>query len=206
MQSLRSSDSSHVPLTWDGAPVATWANVVTAVRTIASVVIGIVGVHERSMTLLVIAYAVYWVGDSLDGNVARWLDRETRLGAVFDILSDRACSAVLIGGLFVVRPEWSPALGVYFLQFMVVDCMLTLAFLHWPIVSPNYFYKVDRRIWQLNWSVPAKTANTTLLVVVLLIAPVAVATALAIVQLAVKLWSSHRMLRIAARDDACSTT
>lgn len=206
MHLLRSSDSAYVPLTWGGAPVATWANLVTAVRTVASIVIGIVGVLEASMTLLVIAYAVYWVGDSLDGNVARWMHHETRLGAVFDVLSDRACSAVLIGGLFVVRPEWAPALGVYFLQFMVIDCMLTLAFLRWPIVSPNYFYTVDRRIWQLNWSVPAKTANTTLLLVVLLIAPVVVATVLAVAQLAVKVWSSHRMLRIAARDDACSTT
>lgn len=184
------------PLAWDGAPVATLANLVTAVRTVASVVLGVVGVLEASMTLLVVAYAIYWVGDSLDGNVARWLHHETRLGAVFDIVSDRACSAVLIGGLFVVRPEWAPALTVYFLQFMVVDAILTLGFLHWPIVSPNYFHRVDRTLWRVNWSVPAKTANTTLLLVVLLVAPVWVATTLAAAQLLVKLWSCERMLRL----------
>ncbi|EFQ81927.1 CDP-alcohol phosphatidyltransferase [Aeromicrobium marinum DSM 15272] len=198
------SPAPSATFVWDGAPVATWANLVTTVRTAGAVVLGVVGLLEASELLLAIAYGVYWVGDSLDGNVARWTGGETRLGAVYDIVSDRACSAVLIGGLLVVRPDFAPALVIYLLQFMVIDMMLSLGFLHWPLVSPNYFHRVDRVLWRWNWSVPAKTANTTLLLVLLLVAPVAVATVVAVVQLAVKVWSAHRMLTIAAAGQTCS--
>ena len=37
---------------------------------------------------------------------------------------------------------------------------LSLAFMAWPIRSPNYFYVVDRRIWLWNWSRPGKAANS----------------------------------------------
>lgn len=190
--------------TWGGEPVATWANLVTTVRTIAAVILGIIGLLESSELLLAIAYGVYWVGDSLDGNVARWTGGETRLGAVYDIVSDRACSAILIGGLLVVRPDFAPALAIYFLQFMVVDMLLSLGFLHWPLNSPNYFYRVDRLLWRWNWSIPAKAANTTLLLVLLLTTPIVVPTVVAVVQLAVKLWSADRLLRLAAAGVPCS--
>ena len=45
---------------------------------------------------------------------------------------------------------------------MVIDGFLSLAFLAWPITSPNYFYVVDRRLWLLNWSHPGKAVNSGL--------------------------------------------
>ena len=54
--------------------------------------------------LLALAYAVYWVGDILDGWSARRLGQETRLGAVLDIVSDRACTSVLCVGLLAHLP------------------------------------------------------------------------------------------------------
>jgi len=178
----------------DLGPWRTWANLVTLVRTVASIVLAVVGVVEASLPLLVVAYAVYWVGDSLDGNVARWLDQETRLGAVFDLCSDRANSLLLIGGLLALHPEFAWPLGIYIVQFMVIDTLLTLSFLCWPIVSPNHFHQVDLLVYRLNWSIPAKTANTTLLIVLLVVAPVWVATAVAVGQLVVKVWSGIRVL------------
>jgi phosphatidylglycerophosphate synthase len=183
----------------------TWANLATVVRTVGSVVLALLGIVEQSLPLLVLSYGVYWVGDSLDGNLARWLRQETRFGAVLDIVSDRANSALLIGGLLALRPEFAWPLGIYFLQFMVVDLVLTLSFLCWPLVSPNHFHRVDRTVWTLNWSVPAKTLNTTLLIVVLLVAPVGVATVVAVAQLAVKLGSAvrvHTLLRDGTSLDA----
>ena len=41
---------------------------------------------------------------------------------------------------------------VFLLSFMVLDTMLSLAFLCWPVLSPNYFHLVDRRVWVFNWS------------------------------------------------------
>lgn len=181
--------------------IRTWANLATLLRTVAAIVLTLAAIVDRSLVLLVLAYAVYWVGDSLDGNLARWLHQETRIGAVFDIVSDRANSSLLIAALLMLHPEFACPLGIYFVQFMVVDLLLTLSFLRWPLVSPNHFHRVDRTVWALNWSVPAKTANTTLLVVLLLVAPVWVATVVATVQLLVKLASGVRVLELLAQSD-----
>jgi CDP-diacylglycerol--glycerol-3-phosphate 3-phosphatidyltransferase len=80
---------------------------------------------------------------------------------------------------------------------MVVDTFLSIAFLAWPIRSPNYFYVVDRTIWLWNWSKPAKAVNSALFAVLLLVTGwvwlgLAIATAL----LALKCWSVVRLLRI----------
>ena len=56
--------------------MATPATLVTGVRTVAAVVLAGVAAHQGSLKLLVIALAVYWAGDSLDGFVARtWAAR-----------------------------------------------------------------------------------------------------------------------------------
>jgi len=182
-------------------PVATPANAVTLVRTVAAVGIGVWALVEASLPLVAAGYAVYWVGDILDGAVARWLRQETRQGAVFDVVSDRACTGVLAAGFVAVRPQAAVPLGVFLVQFMVLDCLLTLAFLHWPIVSPNYFWVVDRTVWRLNWSPPAKAANTGVVVVCLALGWVVAATVVAVLVTLVKLWSLravHRLVDIRA--------
>jgi len=177
-------------------PVATPANAVTLVRTVAAVGIGVWALVEASLPLVAAGYAVYWAGDILDGAVARWLRQETRQGGVFDVVSDRACTSVLAAGFLVVRPEAAVPLGVFLVQFMVLDCMLTLAFLHWPIVSPNYFWVVDRTVWRLNWSPPAKAANTGAVVVFLALDWVVAATVVAVLVTLVKLWSLRAVGRL----------
>jgi phosphatidylglycerophosphate synthase len=177
-------------------PVATPANAVTLVRTVAAVGIGVCGLVEASLPLVGVGYAVYWVGDILDGAVARLLHQETRWGAVFDLVADRACTSVLAAGFLAVRPETAVPLGVFLVQFMVLDCLLTLAFLHWPIVSPNYFWVVDRSVWRLNWSPPAKTANTGAVVVCLALDWVVAATVVAVLVTLVKLWSLQAVRRL----------
>jgi CDP-diacylglycerol--glycerol-3-phosphate 3-phosphatidyltransferase len=189
-------------LTLGGAPVLNWPNLITAVRVVGAIVVGFMAFLQASWVLLLIAYGIYWLGDTADGRVARALDQETRFGAVFDILSDRASSTICIATLILIRPEFAPALGVYFVQFMVVDALLTLGFLHWPwLVSPNYFYRVDRLIYLLNWSTIAKACNTGLLIVLLLVLwwvhwPLWIAVVVASIQLVVKLWSGYRMVAL----------
>jgi phosphatidylglycerophosphate synthase len=186
----------EVPRPLPVEPVVTAANVVTLVRTVAAVAIAVVALVEESLPLVAVGYGVYWVGDILDGAVARLRHQETRQGAVFDVVSDRACTSVLAAGFVVVRPESALPLAVFLVQFMVLDCMLTLTFLHWPIVSPNYFHVVDRRVWLLNWSQPAKAANTGAVVVFLALGWIAVATAVALVVVVVKLWSLREVARL----------
>ena len=179
-------------------PFATVPNMVTLVRTVLAVAIGAVAVSADDLTLLAVAYVVYWVGDIADGWSARRLGQETRAGAVLDIVSDRACTSLLCVGLLAHLPVIAPVAVVFLLSFMVLDTMLSLAFLCWPVLSPNYFDQVDAQVYRLNWSPVAKAVNTAGVVgaLVLGLYPLALAVALAVV--AVKVWSAHRVVGLLA--------
>ncbi len=175
----------------------TGATVITAVRTIASVVLAAVAASEQSLTLLVIALVVYWIGDMLDGFYARVRDCETRIGAVLDIMCDRLNAAAFYIGLAWLQPDLSPAIFVYLAEFMVVDCFLSIAFLAWPVRSPNYFFVVDRPIWLWNWSKPAKAVNSALFAVLLLVTGwMWVGLVIASALLVLKCVSLRRLVRI----------
>ena len=177
--------------------IGTPATVVTAVRTVASVTLAAYAAHEESLTLLVVALVVYWVGDMLDGLVARVLDCETRAGAVLDIYSDRFCAAAFYIGLAWLEPGLAPAIFVYLAEFMVVDCYLSTAFLAWPIRSPNYFYEVDRPIWLWNWSPVGKAVNSAAFAVLLLVTGwMWVGLGIAVALLVLKLVSLARLYRL----------
>ena len=147
----------------------TSATVITFVRTLISLGFALTAVREESLTLLVIGLVVYWVGDTLDGEVARWRNCETRTGAVIDMLCDRLNCAGFYLGLAWLQPIMAIPVSVYLFEFMVIDMFLSMAFLAWPIRSPNYFYAVDHRIWVWNWSRPGKAANSGLFAVLLLV-------------------------------------
>ncbi len=179
-------------------PIASWPNAVTALRTASAIAVGTAALAQRSATLLVLAYGIYWIGDILDGWLARRLDQETRVGAVFDLVADRASCAILAGGLLTLRPELWPAIAVFLLQFMVVDCLASLSFLHWPLVSYNYFHRVDRRVWLLNWSPVAKVTNTIAVVGLVVATWMGLALAIATMQLGLKVWTACRVWQLMA--------
>lgn len=147
----------------------TGATVITFVRTIASLALCLVAAVEQDRTLLIVGLVVYWVGDMADGGYARLFDCETRIGGVLDIMCDRINCAAFYLGLAWLEPEMVLPVSVYLFNFMVIDMFLSLAFLAWPIRSPNYFYVVDRRIYTWNWSKPAKAVNSSLFAVLLLV-------------------------------------
>ena len=149
--------------------LATAATVVTGLRTVAAVAIAGVAVYEDSLGLLIVSLVVYWVGDMLDGFVARVRGCETRIGAVMDILCDRFCAAAFYLGLASLNPDFALPVLIYLFEFMVVDMFLSLAFMAWPIRSPNYFYVIDRTLWLWNWSKPGKAVNSAIFAVILLV-------------------------------------
>ena len=146
-------------------------NAVTAVRTAGSVGLAVAALTHRSAHLLVAAYLIYWIGDILDGVAARALGQETRTGAVFDIVADRACTSACAAALVVLRPATALPIAVFLVQFMVIDQLLSLMFLRWPLLSPNYFGAVHRGVYRWNWSAPAKSVNTAGVVGLILVAP-----------------------------------
>jgi CDP-diacylglycerol---glycerol-3-phosphate 3-phosphatidyltransferase len=177
--------------------IGTSATVITFVRTIISVLLAALAAQQESLTLLVAALVVYWVGDSLDGFVARIRGCETRIGAVLDILCDRLCAASFYLGLVWLQPDLALPVFLYLAEFMVIDCFLSIAFLAWPVRSPNYFYVIDRPIWAWNWSKPAKAVNSSLFAVLLLLTgAVWLGVAIACALLVLKTASLVRLARI----------
>lgn len=176
-----------------GDHLSTVPNGVTLVRTVAAVVVGGLAIVWSEPWLLALAYAVYWVGDMLDGLLARRLGQETRLGAVLDIVSDRACTSLLCVGVIGFWPSLTIVVIPFFLSFMVLDTILSLAFLGWPILSPNYFGDVDRQVYRLNWSPPAKALNTAGVILLAVAGQTAAALTVVVVVAGIKIWSLARV-------------
>lgn len=179
-----------------GEPVFTWANLVTAIRTVGCLVLFGVAFGRRSPNLNLVGLAVYWALDVADGYLARRLRQETRLGAQFDILSDRLLVALFYVNHLALHPGDVIAVLLFLFQFMLLDHYLSNQFLRWNILSPNYFHVVDRRIWLLNWSPLAKLGNTGAATILLVIHAPLAATGAALAAIAVKSYSLILMLRL----------
>jgi phosphatidylglycerophosphate synthase len=177
--------------------VVTVPNLITAARTLVAVPLAVYAVARPDVAVLVAAFLTYWVGDVLDGFAARRLRQETRVGAVADIVADRACTATCVAALVVLRPDAWVAVALFLVQFMVVDCLLSLSFLRWPLLGPNDFGAVHRGVYRWNWSPPAKALNTAGVVGLILLAPSpvwpAVFAALVAVTKGVSLWTVARL-------------
>lgn len=175
----------------------TGPNVVTAVRTLGTVVLWAMALVQHDERLLLAALLCYWVGDIADGLLSRRTGTETRTGAVLDVLADRLCVCLVVVSYVTAHPEAVLPAGVFLLQFVVLDAYLTLAFRNWSLLSPNYFGLVDATVFRLNWSPPAKATNTgAVVLIVLLTGSVAAATLLAVAVLGVKAYSTLRLTRI----------
>ncbi len=173
--------------------LTTVANYVTIARTVPAMALAVLSLTTGRLDLLVIAYLVYWVGDALDGLAARRLDQETRIGAIFDIVCDRASTILCAGAFIAIRPEVAPPVLVFLLQFAVVDTMLSIGFLFFPIKGPNDMHQVDHALWRWNWSHQAKATNNALVILLCVAGLPWVAVVAAIAVLGVKIWSLARM-------------
>jgi CDP-diacylglycerol--glycerol-3-phosphate 3-phosphatidyltransferase len=175
----------------------TAANAVTLTRLVVATFLFAASAYLREPVLNLTGLAVYWLGDVADGFLARRLNQETLFGAQLDILADRMSVAFFYLNYLVLYPSLAPVIVLFLVQFMVVDHYLSNQYLRWPIMSPNYFYRVDHRIWALNWSKLGKACNTGLVTLLLLATKSnAVVLPVVLVLLAVKLYSCARVARL----------
>lgn len=175
----------------------TWPNLVTVVRSVLAAASIVGSLWSGSAVLLYVGLAAYLVGDVADGELARRTGSETRTGAVFDVVADRFCVALFYGAFVYTHHEMLVPVAVFLVNFMLIDTMLSLAFLNWPLLSSNYFYLVDRRLYLLNWSRVGKASNTGLLLVVMIGTGWWVGTlAVAVAQLALKVTSVVLLARL----------
>lgn len=173
------------------------ASAMTFVRTIAATGIAIIAAINHDQLLLFVALACYWVGDIADGIIARTFKHEMRSGALLDIVADRLCVAVIYLCYAHMHPDMLIAIGLYLIEFMFIDGFLSLAFLFWPLLSPNYFCLVDKRIFALNWSPVGKVVNSSffLLATVFIGSPL-LSIAIVIVVTGIKIYSLRRLYQI----------
>ena len=181
---------------WDGwaEPWGTWANGVTTLRTVLCLALAALAVGWGRQDLLLAALAVYWAGDVADGAIARRLGQETRGGALFDVIADRACSLAFWLPWAVWHPDVVWPVALYVLEFAVVDAVLSVMWLAWPLLSCNYTARVDRLVHRLNWWAPAKVLNTAGLVVLVVVWPSPwLASGFVLAVLGVKVFSLRRL-------------
>jgi CDP-diacylglycerol---glycerol-3-phosphate 3-phosphatidyltransferase len=166
-----SSTSSYERQPPLGEQLLTWANLATTVRLVFGLLAFGVALVERSEMWNYIGLAIYWSLDIVDGFLARRLKQETLFGAQYDILADRIQVAFFYLIYASFYPEKILVITLFLLQFMVFDHFLSNQFIRWKIISPNYFHRVDRVIFNLLWSPLAKAANTGLVTILIIVTP-----------------------------------
>lgn len=173
----------------------TWANLTTAVRTVVGLALFVAASITHNEILNFIGLGVYWGLDILDGYLARRFDQETRFGAQFDILADRLLVAYFYFNYVNFHPEMVVPVALFLFNFMLVDHFLSNQFMRWPILSPNYFGKVDELIFKLNWSPLAKGINSGLGTILLIVTKSAVLASAAIVIILISKFYSLMLLK-----------
>jgi CDP-diacylglycerol---glycerol-3-phosphate 3-phosphatidyltransferase len=158
-----------------------------------------IGWQTGKLRWALFALLVYWIGDLLDGWLARKFNQETVFGAQLDILADRL-QVILFYAAYLTSQPGKALAGILFLfEFAILDTYLSNQFMRWPVLSPNYFYEVDRLTWKWLWSKPAKAFNCGLVTLLLIGLPwqwPALVVTLILIGIRVRL--AHRMLVLTA--------
>ncbi len=147
------------------------ANVVTLVRLTACLVLFSLAAAKNRELYNYIGLAVHWAGDTLDGWLARTFRQETILGAEADIIADRVEVLFFFVNFVHFHPALAVAVAAYILDFAFADFYLSYQFVKYDIISINYFDRVDRRVYALNFSPLGKLANSVPVVLVLIFLP-----------------------------------
>jgi CDP-diacylglycerol--glycerol-3-phosphate 3-phosphatidyltransferase len=175
-----------------------WPNAITVARILICLPVFAFAAYSRSTVWNFVGLGLHWALDGLDGYLARSLKQETRFGAQIDIIADRAMVAFFYINYLPTHPHLAAPIVTYLILYGFVDHYLSNQFLQWGLLSPNYFYQADAKVWLLNWSTPGKFVNSGLFTVLVLVTGSALATLPALVGLAiVKLVTIVRMHRLA---------
>lgn len=174
------------------------ANILTLIRIVLSLVFFILAIIEASFTYLLIGFFVHWIGDFIDGYYARKFKQETILGAEIDIIADRLEILFFYVIFLHFRPHLYLPAVLYLLDYAFVDFYLSYQFIKFDIISPNYFYKVDRIIYLLNYSPGGKFSNSSIVTLSLIFLPqfIVFISIYALLLILVKSYSVYRLFNL----------
>lgn len=126
---------------------------------------------KQSFNYGLIGFFIHWIGDFIDGFYARKLKQETILGAEIDIIADRL-EIIFFYVIFLhFRPHLFLPATLYLIDYAFVDFYLSYQFVKYDIISPNYFYKVDKTVYLLNYSPGGKFSNSSVVTLILIFLP-----------------------------------
>ncbi len=148
-----------------------WPNGITILRLVGSLTFFLLAAIKLNPTFNFIGLGLHWAGDVADGLLARKARQETILGAEIDIIADRIESLFFYLNFLHFQPHLFLPITIYLIDFAFVDFYLSYQFIKYPIISPNYFYQVDERVYRYNFSPLAKFANSTVVALILIFLP-----------------------------------
>jgi phosphatidylglycerophosphate synthase len=182
----------------DPLALASGPDLVTVLRLTGSLVFFILAAVRRDPTANFIGLGIHWLGDIADGFFARKTRQETVLGAEIDIIADRVETIFFYVNFLHFHPELYLPAALYVLDFAFVDFYLSYQFIKYDLISPNYFGRVDRRVYLLNFSPAGRFLNSTAVTLLLILLPGAwaVAAAIAACFIGIKTYSIGRLSRI----------
>jgi len=168
-------------------------NILTLIRLISSLIFFILAITKMNPSYNYIGLGIHWLGDVVDGFYARKFKQETILGAEIDIIADRVETLFFFVNFLHFRPQLFLPVALYLLDFAFVDFYLSYQFLKFNIISPNYFYKVDKTVYLLNFSRLGKFCNSTVVTLILIFLPrlQIIAIIFASILIGVKTFSIH---------------
>lgn len=146
-------------------------NVLTLIRLLGSLIFFTLAIQEKNPTYNFIGLGIHWFGDVSDGVYARKFKQETILGAEIDIIADRVETLFFYVNFLHFRPYLFLPVALYLIDFAFVDFYLSYQFLKFKIISPNYFWKVDKTVYRWNFSPLAKFCNSTVVTFLLIFLP-----------------------------------
>lgn len=147
------------------------ANLITLLRLIGSLIFFTLAVIKKNHIYNYIGLGIHWFGDVADGFWARFFKQETIIGAEIDIIADRLEIIFFYINFLYLRPYLYPSIILYLINFAFIDFYLSYQFLKFDLISPNYFYKVDRKVYLLNYSSGGKFMNSTVVALILIFFP-----------------------------------
>jgi len=173
------------------ASVFSEANLITLLRLSVSMAFFVLAAIRKNPAYNYIGLGVHWLGDVADGFFARRFKQETILGAEIDIIADRVDTLLFYINLVHFRPAVALPAVIYVLDFAFLDFYLSYQFIKFDIISPNYFYTVDKTVYALNFSPVAKFCNSTVVTSLLIFLPKlrAAAAFLACILIGIKTYS-----------------
>jgi len=147
------------------------ANLITILRLLLSLLFFcLAAIYRRDLDNF-LGLGLHWLGDWLDGFWAKTFNQRTILGAELDIIADRVESLFFFINFIFFHPGLALPVALYMINFAFVDFYLSYQFIKFNIISVDFFYLVDRKVFKLNFSQPGKFANSTVIPLLLILLP-----------------------------------